>query len=82
MLDTVLWEHPCPRVPLVSPVALSDDAAPELDQEIPPDSEERKVVVEDDSLAWLLRTQMTLEKSKQPHCTEPSEIRLAAFRRH
>ena len=54
MLNTVLWEHPCPRVPLVSPVALSDDAAPEFDQEIPPDSEERKVVVEDDSLAWLL----------------------------
>ena len=38
---------------LMSPVALSDDAAPELDQEIPP-QKSAKVVVEDDGLAWLL----------------------------
>ena len=46
-------EHRSPSPPM-SPVALSDDAAPELDQEIPPVAEEREVVVEDDSLAWLL----------------------------
>jgi ATP-dependent DNA helicase MPH1 len=46
-------EHRSPS-PLMSPIALSDDAAPELDQEIRPVAEEREVVVEDDSLAWLL----------------------------
>jgi len=43
-------EHRSPS----SPVALSDDAALELDQEIPPNPGEREVVVEDGSLAWLL----------------------------
>ena len=46
-------EHRSPSPPMF-PVALSDDAAPELDQEILPNSGEREVVVEDDSLAWLL----------------------------
>jgi ATP-dependent DNA helicase MPH1 len=51
--DVPAPEHRSPS-PLMFPVALSDDAAPELDQEIPPNSGEREVVVEDDSLAWLL----------------------------
>lgn len=46
-------EHRSPS-PLMSPVALSDDAVPELDQEILLNPGEREVVVEDDSLAWLL----------------------------
>ena len=62
--------------PLMSPVALSDDAAPELDQEIPPDSEKREVVVEDDGLAWLLADSDDAgEVASSPtaqHCQRPS----------
>jgi ATP-dependent DNA helicase MPH1 len=43
-----------PPPALKSPVDPSDVAAPELDQDIVPNTEEREAIVEDDSLAWLL----------------------------